>query len=435
MVTAYGRKEIAQQAKLLGLDAFLVKPVSYSILLDNIIETFCQNRLQYSDSGSSITGAAVLKGRKVLVVEDNEINQQVARELLEGFGLTVEIAGNGKVAVELVTHDNRSYDAVLMDLQMPEMDGYQATDIIRSKFRKDQLPVIAMTAHALQSEIQRCMGIGMNDCVTKPVDPEKLQASLVQWIKPVSALQLGETGDSKLLQKSLPSHAMTNTVVGASLDTVFPETVKEEPPLNIPGIDLESVLKRLGGNVKLFNKLVNDFASNNANAVKEIRRAIDSGDLAVAQSLTHTLKGVAGNLSAMEVFLTSKGLESAIRQAVTAQTILALEKLENALKPLIEAIKSSTSSPGLHNCEADNSAGLTIDTSAIKVLFQELDGRLIKNSLSARKVFDSLKAQLPLEKSDEQIMQIENCLNCLDFKGARRQLALLAKNTGMDLGK
>jgi two-component system, sensor histidine kinase and response regulator len=148
IITAHGREEVAQQAKLLGLDAFLVKPVSYSILLDTIVETFCHSQAKHCEYSSGAIETPGLDGQKVLVVEDNEINQQVARELLEGFGLAVEIACNGRQATEMVSKNSGRFDAVLMDLQMPEMDGYQATSLIRANFDKEHLPIIAMTAHA-----------------------------------------------------------------------------------------------------------------------------------------------------------------------------------------------------------------------------------------------------------------------------------------------
>ena len=184
IITAYGREEAAQQTKQLGLDAFLVKPISYSILLDSIMDTFCQSHQRQSDFACQVVETGVLQGRRVLVVEDNEINQQVARELLEGFGLQVEIAANGIEAIEIVKQKSQTLDAILMDLQMPEMDGYQATRAIRSENSYDHIPIVAMTAHAMKTEIQRCLDIGMQDCVTKPVDPERLRAVLQRWVKP-----------------------------------------------------------------------------------------------------------------------------------------------------------------------------------------------------------------------------------------------------------
>ena len=127
MVTAYGREEAMHQAQDLGLDAFLVKPINVSILLDAIMETFCGEQTQYPECLPQAVEAVRLAGARVLVVEDNEINQQVAQELLQGFGLAVEIAGNGKQAVEALARAGNRFDLVLMDLQMPEMDGYEAT--------------------------------------------------------------------------------------------------------------------------------------------------------------------------------------------------------------------------------------------------------------------------------------------------------------------
>jgi two-component system, sensor histidine kinase and response regulator len=412
IITAYGREEVVQQTKLLGLDAFLVKPVSYSIVLDTIMETFCQNQANQSDCCQNVTKSEVLIGKKVLVVEDNEINQQVARELLEAFGLTVEIARNGRVAVAMVSRLDHGFDAILMDLQMPDMDGYQATSAIRADRNQDHLPIIAMTAHAMQTEIRRCLDVGMNDCVTKPIDPEKLKSVLTRWIR---------------IQSDLVSPVIIN-------QAPIKNTPESEVPDSIPGIDMPTALNRLMGNRRLLEKLLRDFATNNTDEVEKIRQAIESSDYISAQSRVHTLKGVAGNLSAMEVFATAQELEAVIRLGNKPSMISALDKLEKSLVPLINKLMETTAESGLQKAQT---VGVlkhsNLDINNVGPLLQELNDRLKKNNLSARKVFESLKEKLGSNGWDKQMGQLENCLSRLDYKGAREQLVEVAKTLGSEL--
>jgi two-component system, sensor histidine kinase and response regulator len=410
IITAYGREEVVQQTRLLGLDAFLVKPVSYSIVLDTIMETFCREQVCQIDYTTSVAESEVLKGKKVLVVEDNEINQQVARELLEAFGLSVEIASNGKEAVAMVSQPDHGYDAVLMDLQMPEMDGYQATAVIRADHKQDKLPVIAMTAHAMQTEVRRCLDVGMNDCVTKPIDPEKLKSVLTRWIK------------------TLPVPAPSQIVNHAPVKTV-PEPASIE---SIPGIDVPAALNRLMGNRRLLDKLLHDFAANNTDVTGKIRHAIESNDLVSAQTTVHTLKGVAGNLSAVEVFTLAQALEAAIRQADKPAMLSALDKLEKSLVPLLKILAQKTQ-PGLLAQPAAGPKHPELDMASVAPLIQELNERLKKNNLNARKVFDSLKGNLGSNGWDQQMAQLEGCLSRLDYKGAREQLAEVAKILGSEI--
>ncbi len=405
IITAYGREEVAQQTKLLGLDAFLVKPISYSVLLDTIMDTFCRDQVK-SGGRSGTTDTQQLKGKRALVVEDNEINQQIARELLEGLGLRVEIANNGQQAVAMVSGNGHQFDAVLMDLQMPEMDGYQATRIIRASLDQNQLPIIAMTAHAMQSDIQRCLEAGMNDCVTKPVDPDKLKSVITRWIKASPELLQAVTEDKAPVQGE-------------------GEAVVTEP---IPGIDIPAALKRLMGNRRLFDRLLCDFTVNNADVIGKIRSEIDRGDFDAAQHLVHTLKGTAGNLSMVEVFTISQELESSLRQGDRQSAISNLDKLEKALKALLDRLADRASAANFVKANITGDLNTSpVNTTGLGRLLQELDEQLRKNNLNALKLFDSLKQKLAARASDRQIEQLESCLSRLDFKGARERLPEVAR--------
>ena len=181
MVTAHGREDVMKSGEL---DEFIQKPVSPSALLNTIMKTIGKKtpdsflRVRREPSRDLLA----IRGARILVVEDNEINQQVAREILEEEGLKVHIADNGHEAVKMV--GEMKFDAVLMDIQMPVMDGYQATRRIRAQGQFNGLPIVAMTAHAMKGDREKCLAVGMNDHVTKPIDPWQLFSSLLRWVEP-----------------------------------------------------------------------------------------------------------------------------------------------------------------------------------------------------------------------------------------------------------
>src|SRR5262245_39266768 len=188
MVTAYGREEVLKQAEQTGIESVLIKPVTSSTLFDTTLAV-----LQTSESSPDIVPSVVsldvtrTQGARVLLVEDNEINQEVAFGQLEDAKVEVDLAENGEVAVRMV-QDNQ-YDLVLMDMQMPVMDGIEATRAIRSDPRLADLPIIAMTANAMAVDRERCLEAGMNDHIAKPIEPEELFRVLAQWIRSGSANQ------------------------------------------------------------------------------------------------------------------------------------------------------------------------------------------------------------------------------------------------------
>src|SRR5262249_30227850 len=173
MVTAFGREEVREEAERLSIEGFLIKPVTKSMLVDTLVTLFGPASGEVAAASTAAAERGVrLDGLRVLLAEDNEINQQVAVELMEGVGVAVDVANNGREAVErLEAADTAPYDVVLMDVQMPEMDGYQATARIRAQVRFASLPIVAMTAHATVEERQRCVAAGMVDHVSKPIDP------------------------------------------------------------------------------------------------------------------------------------------------------------------------------------------------------------------------------------------------------------------------
>ena len=305
MVTAYGREEIMNRSDQLGLDGFLIKPVNPSILLDATMAAFgkegASGRKQRRGSDSEMAGATHIRGARVLLAEDNEINQQVAEEILGGAGLEVTTVGDGKQAVEAVQADN-NFQAVLMDIQMPVMDGYTATREIRKwekEFRIPQsafrIPIIAMTANAMAGDREKAIDAGMDDHVAKPIDVKQLFTCLAQWIKP----------DPKRVAEEMPEQTSKTTPVPSSHEPGLPE--------NIEGINLKEGVMRVGGNEKLYRKLLIKLRDDYAHADQEIANHLKSGEDGEAERLAHSIKGVAGNVGAGPLQEAAAKLEHAIK--------------------------------------------------------------------------------------------------------------------------
>ncbi|MBF0530303.1 MAG: response regulator, partial [Deltaproteobacteria bacterium] len=198
LVTSHGREEAGEVANKAGLDEILIKPVSASSLFNAISNAFGlakAEKLVHRPKDKETNMARAIRGANILLVEDNEINQQVALEILEQAGLKVTIADNGLKGVEALRSQN--FELVLMDIQMPVMDGYEATKKIREDSRFKDLPIIAMSASAMVQDREMALSVGMNDHVGKPIDTQELFAALVKYIKPRDQTLADEAGLSE----------------------------------------------------------------------------------------------------------------------------------------------------------------------------------------------------------------------------------------------
>lgn len=321
MVTAYGREEVMNEAHEIDLKGFLIKPVGQSLLFNTIVEALgFQSGSPNRRSANSSTDAAPppnLRGTLVLLAEDNLINQEVAINILAEAGVEVEVANNGSEAVSAVRE--KDYDAVLMDMQMPVMDGYQATSVIRQENRFANLPIIAMTANAMQGDREKCLEAGMNDYVSKPIDPSQLFLTLAKYVQANS-----DPGSEK------PTNSTTDTST---------EDIPELPD-QLPGFDLKAALDRLAGNKKLFIKLTTNFAKENLEATEKIEHMIQSNDFEAAYGAAHAIKGVAGNVGAMELFEATGALEACARSATKGDHVPATE-LEQCLERFAAKLKET----------------------------------------------------------------------------------------------
>lgn len=276
------------------LNGVIAKPITRSQLFNAVLKVFgLRTALRRRSRKKKIsTGSlSLLRGGRILLVEDNEINQVVATELLKGLGLIVSCASSGEEALAMVHRGD--FDAVLMDIQMPGMDGYQATALIRSdpRFSIENLPIIAVTAHALTGDREKSLQAGLNDHVTKPIEEAQLAAALLKWLKP-----------RHRIEPALPVP-----------DPVSAFKAGESLPL-LPGIDHALGLERLGGNQALFVRLLRLFRADYSGSVGEIRLALEREDFERAQRLAHSLKGVSAQISAKSLTEAARALEMSIAE-------------------------------------------------------------------------------------------------------------------------
>jgi two-component system sensor histidine kinase/response regulator len=320
MVTAFGREDIRDQAEEIGVDSYLLKPVNSSLLYDTLVDLFGMAATEHQPRGPRAAVPHDVSGIRVLLVEDNEINQQVATELLQGAGAIVTLANHGAEAVKILTEGAQPppFDVVFMDLQMPEMDGITATKLLRSGPRLKQIPIIAMTAHALVEERQRCIDAGMNDHVSKPIDPDALFSTLLKWARP------------KPRPATEPVTALPSQIVSAQTG---PEPVVPQ----IAGVNVIDGLNRVASNRSLYLKLLSQFVSQQAGAATQIATAIDAGDRKLAERIAHTVKGVAGTIGISDVQSAAQKLEKGIRDGQDSVPML-LDQFAITLRVYVNSI-------------------------------------------------------------------------------------------------
>jgi len=328
LVTAFGREEVREEAERMQLDGFLVKPVTKSMIVDTLVNVFAEPG-EESVAVSEAEQMVRLRGARILLAEDNDINQQIAIELLEGAGATVKVANNGREAVDVLSDGPQPppFDVVLMDLQMPEMDGYQATAKLRADPRLASLPIIAMTAHATIEERQRCLAVGMVDHIAKPIDPSVLYETVGRFYKPLSPPPSGSAEAPPAGVR--PSSGAEST----SASDVLPA---------LEGLDTQDGLARVAGNRKLYLKLLGQFSSQQGSAIARVSEALSKSDTALAERVAHTLKGVAGNIGAKAVQVTAGALEKLIRNRVAgAEVQAAIQSVSAALNPLVAQMQTA----------------------------------------------------------------------------------------------
>nr|WP_242463410.1 response regulator [Rhodocyclus tenuis] len=304
-------------------DAFLHKPFTRSRLLQAVLRAMQQG--SGNDERATAPGRTPnFAGAHILVAEDDELNQQVIGQLLERMGAIVHIAENGEAAITRLLAAEVDCDLLLMDIHMPQLDGYAATQKIRRHPQLSRLPIIALTANAMTADRERCLAAGMNDHLAKPVDPGALAKALARWLPARDDTDAGNAG----------------------LDD-DPATARQTPALpSLPGVNARDGLHRTGGDVGAYLSILHKFADHRRNTDAALLAALRSGDRAEAQRLAHALRGVAGSLGANSLQDIAHALETALGNKAPNDALLSLQDtLQRTLQPLIAAIDRLPEAP------------------------------------------------------------------------------------------
>lgn len=414
MVTAFGREEVIRAAEGAGIEDVLIKPVTNSLLFDSVVQVLGGDCEPSAPAASATTGdgdllpqLARLQGAHILLVEDNEMNQQVARELLEQVGFVVSVVENGKLAVEIVRQ--QAFDLVLMDMQMPVMDGLAATEAIRRLPGLAHLPIVAMTANALPQDRERCLAAGMNDHVSKPIDPDRLWQALLAWIPP---------RHNPLVAVDIPVHLTPAPMV---LEDLLPP---------VHGLDQRLGLGHMMGRRQLYFTLLQKFVQHQAEVVSQIRQALAVNDGAAAIRLAHTLKGVSGNIGAIEIQDAAATLESQLKLYETGGEALSASELERTLlglEPLLASLCAALS-PLLQ--QGNLPAVVQASGQGLGTVLATLRDLVAEGNPEAADYCQRHAADLQAGWAAPQAFEtLQACIGNFDFETAQRMLeAALQKN-------
>ncbi len=396
MVTSYDRDELMQKTKDLKIDGFIAKPVTPSSLFDtiinasNIIDAPKQEEYKTATKNDALT---LLKGAYVLLVEDNALNQEFAIEVLEKAGILVDVANNGKEAYQMAK--STDYDGILMDCQMPVMDGYEATRLIRESSSYTQVPILALSANAMESDRKLSLESGMNDHISKPIDVRVLFETMAKWIVPKYKPSNQETYES-----------------GAK--------VKNELYFKINGLDLKSALERAGGDVAFLQKMLKRFAQTQGIWMEEIDKLLVQDQREDARRETHTLKGLAGNIGAMALFNLTKEIEEKLKDAdnESAKLLipLAKEELSSVIKNITNFFADTIEAKQEHHTlESAEIEELKHNIKKIVTLLDEYDSQAV----SEVEKITPLLEDLGLAKEAQALLQ---SINAYEFEAAKEIL-------------
>jgi len=387
MVTAFGREEVLREIEAAGLRNVLLKPINASLLFDMTARVL--GPPGHVEPGQEVVAhsqarqVAQIAGARILLVEDNELNQEVGAGLLGEVGLEVEIAGNGQIALEMISQGN--YDLILMDMQMPVMDGLSATRILRADPRYKDLPIVAMTANAMQQDQDRCEEAGMDGYVAKPIEPEDLFRALLQWVKP------------------------KNTT--ATVPTKVEPAAFSLPAID--GLDIELGLRRMLGKVPLYLKMLRMFLGNQQDAGAKIREALAEKNFAGAELVVHTSKGVSGSIGASHLQELANILEKDISLGLEAELLEPqLVLFEAAVAQLIENIQAALPP------EITSTTPTADDAQQAASILRQLKLLLSEDYGVSVDLLDENRKLLQASLGEEVFEAVERAVQSYDFKAA-----------------
>ena len=386
--------ELSNEAEKHGIEHILTKPVNASVLFEVILSIFnlditTNNKIdEVEEAPKSQISLEKIKGSKILLAEDNLLNQEIAQELLTDEGFKVTIANNGKEAVNLVNDEN--FDVVLMDMQMPEMDGLEATMKIRETFASDTLPILAMTANAGEEDRERCLKAGMDAHITKPIDPEVLMSELCKWIAQKDV-------DEKLQKPT--KKVQSNNSIGA-----------------IDGIDIEAALRVVAGKQSLLNKMLTTFVADQSQATDAIKGALQNKDNELAKRLAHTLKGTSASIGAIKLQEIAAKIESYFTKPYDDEVFnndlhLCEIELANVVKNVSLALSDI-------NKDTDNNVAKSLNLESVKVTVDKLSEYLENNDTEANHLLDSFQQDLISLFGEEIFSLIKDSIENFDYDTA-----------------
>ncbi len=399
LVTAYGREEVFHQAEDAGIRDVLIKPLNASTLFEAAMRA-----LQGSAGGdlrqaaeltsTALQSLAAIAGARILLVEDNEINQEVALDLLRHARLEVDLAENGQVALDRLQAND--YALVLMDMQMPVMDGVEATRQLRRLPGLAALPVVAMTANAQAADRQRCQEAGMNDFIPKPIEPELLWQTLLKWIAPRPAAAAADS------DSDMATAAVSTAPAAPALD------------LGVAAIDPGPALRRMLGNTELYFATVRKFCRLQENTGQTMAAALDAGDWVTAQRQAHTLKIVAASIGAGRLAEQAAALEKALAERLPrADADRHIGVIDGQLRELIAALRDKL--------PAAPEAALP-DVAGAAAAVAELEQLLSESNPEAMACLERNAAALKVIIPAARLAQIETAVNAFDLDDALRLL-------------
>ena len=394
LVTAYASDELIHDSSIEGIEHVIPKPVNASLLFETILSIFnlftTESSVNSYEAGNKNKDIAALKGVRILLAEDNLLNQQIATEILEDEGLVIDVANNGQEAVDMV--NKKAYAMVLMDMQMPIMDGLEATRTIRKNFSNDDLPVLAMTANASDADRQKCLASGMDAHITKPIDPDLLFTEIAKWIKPNN------------------TPPITNKTL--AITTNETQTIPE-----IKGVDTNLGLKVAAGKVSLYIKMLKTFSTDQVNAVENIKKAIEKNDFATGQLIAHTLKGTCGSIGATELQKKAEILESHLKEKMShAKIVELLDLIHPALMLVIGSIHEL-----LPNKEMASET-TAISDAEVKSLILHLSELLTNDDTEANELLEKNHTVLQQYYGEDSFGMISDALQSFDFESALKIL-------------
>ncbi len=317
VISALAGENDMKRAMEAGADRFLIKPFRQSLLFDTIMEIYGYEPLRSRDHVVASPDFETFPDTSLLLVEDNAVNQMVVTEMLQNPGITIDLAGNGMEAIERL--EGKKYDAVLMDVQMPEMDGIETTRIIRSKLGLTDIPIIAITAHAMYGDREKCLASGMNDYIPKPVDREKLLSILKLHLKSPSLFN----EESRVSDQNRPEPITENSAT-------------------LPGLDLDGGLKRFGDSWTRYMKILLSFSHSFTDFPRTMARLIRADQYDEALIQAHSLKGTAGNISAGRLYLAAEHFEKALRSKDKNPIETAFKQVDDELRLVLDSINRVT---------------------------------------------------------------------------------------------